>query len=235
MERFPWLHARESASLHSPSRPTANSLPPVSKTQLPSIANLTSSSLPIAQPTSALPLTTTFTPPASCLEQHLTQLPPPGYLIWANEPVPAANSTASACYPVEFLKEYKSASSGIVGSSVVPVLSPLVCPSNFCTMFAGEDNYVACCLSGYQFHRPDTTVDANRPGYGGRCYSDFVVRSTYIVTAYNTNGSSNIAIWTASTSGCSSLRPPPRRLCAFKTNTRLLHTTTKPEHSAIPH
>ncbi|KAF2473736.1 uncharacterized protein BDR25DRAFT_197584, partial [Lindgomyces ingoldianus] len=128
--------------------------------------------------------------------------------IWANEPIPAVNHTSSACYPSEFLKAYQSVPSGIVGSSVVPAMSPLVCPSNFCTMFAGDDNYVACCPSGFQFHRPDVTVDPKRPGYGGTCYSDFTVSSTYAVTAYNVSGATNLAIWTASTSGAQAYAHP---------------------------
>ncbi|KAF2268667.1 hypothetical protein CC78DRAFT_565168 [Lojkania enalia] len=152
-----------------------------------------------SQPTTVVPLTTTFTPPASCLENRLSQLPPPGFLIWANEPVPAQNMTRHDCYPSEFLRDYRSVTSGDIGSSVVPPMSPLVCPSHYCTLYAGSNNYVACCPSGYQFHRPDNTIDPNRPGYGGTCYSDFTVGSTYTVTAFNVSGDTNVAIWIAST------------------------------------
>jgi len=101
----------------------------------------------ISQPTSVIPLTATFTPPSSCFENLLTMMPPPGYMIWANEPVPVANQTVAACYPTEFLRDYKSVSSGDVGSSVVPAMSPFVCPQNYCTMFAEAKNYIACCPS----------------------------------------------------------------------------------------
>lgn len=100
-----------------------------------------------AQPTTTLALSTTFTPAASCAANKLTILPPPGYLIWANEPVPFPGTTVTDCYPSEFLKSYTSVSSGNVGSSVVPLMSPLVCPSNFCTQYLGDENYIACCPS----------------------------------------------------------------------------------------
>lgn len=101
----------------------------------------------ITQPTAFLPLTTTFTPPSSCQENRLTMLPPPGYFIWANEPVPFSNQTSSACHPPEFMKGYRSISSGNLGSSVVPAMSPFVCPANHCTMMTAADDYVACCPS----------------------------------------------------------------------------------------
>ncbi|KAF3065863.1 hypothetical protein GL218_09313 [Daldinia childiae] len=44
-------------------------------------------------------LTTTFTPPASCREVHLTQLSSPGYQLWLNEPQPVPNSKIGDCYP----------------------------------------------------------------------------------------------------------------------------------------
>lgn len=96
-------------------------------------------------PTTAIPLTTTFTPVPSCTENRLSQLPPPGYMIWANEPVPAANHTSSACYPEEFLRAYQSVSINAVGSSIVPAMDPLWCPMNYCTVLAAENSYVACC------------------------------------------------------------------------------------------
>jgi hypothetical protein len=99
------------------------------------------------QPTAVVALTTTFTPPASCLENRLTMMPPPGFMIWANEPVPFANQTVAACYPPGFLQHYTSVSSGDVGSSIAPAMSPFVCPQNYCTMFAEAKNYIACCPS----------------------------------------------------------------------------------------
>ncbi|KAF2202680.1 hypothetical protein GQ43DRAFT_303356 [Delitschia confertaspora ATCC 74209] len=160
------------------------------------------------QPTTRILLGTTFTPEPSCAENLLSQMPPPGYLIWANEPVPAANQTHSGCYPPEFLRQYTSVSSGDVGSSIVPAMQSLVCPVNWCTMIAGDNNYGVCCPSGYQFHRPDSTLIASRPGYGGTCYSDFTVSVTYTVTAYNVSGATMLAPWTASTSGAQAYAHP---------------------------
>jgi hypothetical protein len=101
----------------------------------------------IPQPTAIISLTTTFTPPSTCLENRLTMLPPPGYFIWVNEPMPAANHTSSACFPGQFLKSYQSVLSSTVGSSVVPAMAGLVCPSGYCTKLVAEDNYAACCPS----------------------------------------------------------------------------------------
>ena len=109
------------------------------------VASASTSSLPI-QPTVTIALSTTFTPPASCTLNRLTIEPPPVYLIWANEPVPFPNTTFSDCYPSEFLQSYTSVASGTLGSSVVPVMSPLVCPQNYCVEFV-RDKYMACCPS----------------------------------------------------------------------------------------
>ncbi|KAF2866436.1 hypothetical protein BDV95DRAFT_611889 [Massariosphaeria phaeospora] len=143
----------------------------------------------ITQSTKAIPLTTTFTAPPTCTVGMVTILPPPGYFIWANEPVPVANQMLSNCYPSEFMQSYTAVTSGSKVSSIVPAMSPLVCPDNYCTMFAGDNNYLACCPSGYQLHAPDSTVDTNRPAYGGTCYSDFSESSTYTVVAYDEKGS----------------------------------------------
>lgn len=57
------------------------------------------------------PLTTTFTPPLSCGEMHLTQLSSPGYEIWLNEPQPVPGSKFGECYPTEFAAGYTSGQS----------------------------------------------------------------------------------------------------------------------------
>lgn len=109
-------------------------------------------SLPtFAQPKEVIALTTTFTPRASCTENLLTILPSPGYQIWANEPVPFENQTSSACYPPAFLESYTSLNityeTTFKPSSIVPAMSPFVCPQNYCTQHAGAQNYLACCPS----------------------------------------------------------------------------------------
>jgi len=73
--------------------------------------------------------------------------------------------------------------------------------NDFVSLKKRGSNYIACCPSGYQLHRPDTTILQDRPGYGGTCYSDFTMGKTVYVTAYNATGATNLAAWTASTSG----------------------------------
>jgi hypothetical protein len=68
-------------------------------------------------------------------------------MIWANEPVPAPEQTSTACFPPQFLEKYRSISSGVAGSSVVPAMGGLACPVGYCTMLAAENNYAACCPS----------------------------------------------------------------------------------------
>ncbi|KAH7113244.1 hypothetical protein B0J11DRAFT_146054 [Dendryphion nanum] len=172
----------------------------------PTTANIVSSVL--RQPTTVIPLTTTFTPPATCTAGILSMLPPPGFLIWANEPIPARNQTSSACYPPEFMKAYTSISSERVGSSIVPAMGNLACPKSFCTVFAANNNYLACCPSGYKFHPPETMVDSSRPAYGGTCYSDFTVSSTYTIVAYDSAGESRTQQFIASTAGAQAYAHP---------------------------
>ncbi|KAI1451893.1 hypothetical protein F4805DRAFT_473005 [Annulohypoxylon moriforme] len=122
------------------------------------------------------PLTTTFTPPSSCGEMRLTQLSSPGYQLWLNEPQPISNSS----------------------SSVAPLFSPLVCPKGWTAAKTWTNGYIACCASGFLLHPPDTTVDPNRPAYGGTCYSNFQVGQTAEVTAYDSASVTATAEWVAS-------------------------------------
>ncbi|KAI8934303.1 hypothetical protein NX059_009042 [Plenodomus lindquistii] len=158
-----------------------------------------SSEASIAQPTITLALSATFTPAASCTSNKLTILPPPGYFMWANEPVPFEGRTITNCYPPEFLASYTSTTSGVFVSSIVPVMSPLVCPANFCTVRATDDNYIACCPSGYSFADPATPSIRDRPYYGGTCYSEFTLSQTVTVTKYDAEGRTNIEPWVATT------------------------------------
>lgn len=52
--------------------------------------------------------------------------------------------------------------------------------------------------SGFLFHPPDTTVDENRPGYGGTCYSNFEADQTVKVTVYNSASVTATIDWVAS-------------------------------------
>ena len=105
----------------------------------------------LRQPTTTLALSTTFTAPSSCAATHnINILPSPGYLIYWNEPFPAPGVTASDCYPKEFLKSYTAVPPSVtlaVGSSVVPAMSPLVCPEGWCTAMVGDGGYMGCCPS----------------------------------------------------------------------------------------
>ncbi|KAJ4989194.1 hypothetical protein SVAN01_05273 [Stagonosporopsis vannaccii] len=159
----------------------------------------------LAQPSTTLALSTTFTPPASCLlPSQVTILPSPGFLIWHNEPVPFPSSTHSACYPPQFLASYTSippTTSLALGSSIVPAMSPLVCPVGFCTGYVGEGNYLACCPSGYRFASTGTPVVQSRPAYGGVCYTDIPLGQELTALVYDTQGNTHQEVWKPTTTG----------------------------------
>jgi hypothetical protein len=159
----------------------------------------------LIQPTTTIALSTTFTPPASCtLESQINILPPPGQLLWWNEPVPYTSMTVSSCYPSEFLRSYTSiapTSDGALGSSIVPAMSSLVCPDNFCTQYAGANNYIACCPSGYKFTTTGAPIASDRPAYGGVCYTDIPLSQKLTAVVYDSTGSAHQEIWAPSTSG----------------------------------
>ncbi|EUC39782.1 hypothetical protein COCMIDRAFT_64563, partial [Bipolaris oryzae ATCC 44560] len=127
--------------------------------------------------------------------------------IWANEPVPFENTTFSDCYPSEFLQSYTSVTSGTLGSSMVPIMSPLVCPQDYCVEFV-RGEYMACCPFGYKLTPPEDPVIDSRPAYGGTCYSPFTVGATETVVAYDTDGSTRLQLWAASTSGSNAYAHP---------------------------
>ncbi|KAI1134201.1 hypothetical protein F5Y05DRAFT_399652 [Hypoxylon sp. FL0543] len=141
-------------------------------------------------------LTTTFSPPASCGQMHLTQLASPGYQIWLNEPEPVPGSKFGDCYPSDFIAGYTSVHNA--SSSIAPMFSPLVCPEGWETAKTWTNGYIACCASGFLLHPPDTTVDPNRPAYGGTCYSTFQADQTVTLTAYDTASVTATATWVAS-------------------------------------
>jgi hypothetical protein len=93
----------------------------------------------------AVPLTTTFFPPDSCNVGQLTQLAPPGYFIWLNEPVPVPGTTITDCYPSEFMEYYSTYRfDATTLQSRVPMMSPLVCPFGW-QVVSEQDDYQACC------------------------------------------------------------------------------------------
>ncbi|VUC29787.1 unnamed protein product [Clonostachys rosea] len=144
------------------------------------------------------PLTTTWTPPATCTESRLSMLASPGYELWNNEPAPVSGSKVTDCYPSQFIKRYTSAFNQ--SSSIAPLMSPLVCPKGWATARQWDNAYIVCCASGYQLTPPKTTIDADRPGYGGTCYSNFLVGQTATVTGYNATMVTATFPWVASSS-----------------------------------
>ncbi|KAI1075326.1 hypothetical protein F5B20DRAFT_560383 [Whalleya microplaca] len=143
-------------------------------------------------------LTTNFTPPSSCNEMRLTQLSSPGYQIWLNEPQPVPASKFGDCYPPGFIDGYTSIANA--SSSIAPMFSPLICPDTWTTAMERPNGYIACCASGFLLHPPDTTVDTNRPAYGGTCYSNFAVSQTVNVTQFDSAHVTATAEWVASAS-----------------------------------
>lgn len=115
-----------------------------------------------ATSSSVVALTTTFTPPASCADDHLTMLTAKSYQIWINEPAPLPGSLLSDCYPSEWVGSYSSAVGS--SSSMVPVMSPLVCPSGWKTQTANSwsSGYLACCAS---YVTPAQPISLRPPGY----------------------------------------------------------------------
>ncbi|KAI1489614.1 hypothetical protein F5X96DRAFT_640078 [Biscogniauxia mediterranea] len=152
-----------------------------------------------ATTTSAIPLTTTFIPPDDCNNGQLTMLSSPGYFIWLNEPVPVSESTFSSCYPSEFMKEYQTyhINPTTVGSRV-PLMSPLICPFGWETL-TSIDNYIACCPTNFLLSPPETTMDANRPAYGGTCYSDWTLGQTASVSAFGSSSYIGMTLASAKT------------------------------------
>ncbi|KAL1306931.1 hypothetical protein AAFC00_005573 [Neodothiora populina] len=130
---------------------------------------------------SAAALTTVFTPATTCSGLTFSA---PDYSIWYNEPVPAPTITESGCYPSQWLNGYTALST----SSVAPALSPLVCPLGWSTALKSTSNYIACCPTGYNVHPPASTVDKQRPVYGGLCFSEFLADVSLTVVEYNKTG-----------------------------------------------
>ncbi|KAI5917281.1 hypothetical protein F4810DRAFT_705032 [Camillea tinctor] len=149
--------------------------------------------------TSAIPLTTTFIPPDDCNNGQLTMVSSPGYFIWLNEPIPVPESTFSSCYPEEFMREYQTyhINPTTVGSRV-PLMSPLVCPFGWETI-TSINSYIACCPTNFLLAPPGTTMDANRPAYGGTCYSDWTLGQSTSVSAYGPSSYVGMTLASATT------------------------------------
>jgi hypothetical protein len=69
----------------------------------------------------------------------------------------------------------------------------------------------ACPLTtqrSYLFHPPDTTVDPERPGYGGTCYSDLPAKTNVPVIAFNEDGDTASKAFSQSVSGAQAFAHP---------------------------
>ncbi|KAI1402854.1 hypothetical protein F4819DRAFT_259949 [Hypoxylon fuscum] len=215
---------------------SSSGAPASSTTAAPSISYLT---------VTVKPLTTTFTPPASCGEMHLTQLSSPGYRIWLNEPLPVPGSRFGDCYPPGFIDGYTSdrrlrefrrpflLSTGLprglehgadldkwlyrllrlVSEFLVVKMSKCIVKyiHAWCKrkepktveddiMFEQVEHHVVRSNhsdSGFQLAPPTITVDANRPAYGGTCYSTFQADQTVNVTQYDSTSITATSIFIA--------------------------------------
>ncbi|RFU33042.1 hypothetical protein B7463_g3276, partial [Scytalidium lignicola] len=165
----------------------------------------------------------------------------PGFFIWANEPVPVPATTMSECYPREFLESYTSVpsfSSGsivIPASSIVPALSPFICPEAWNTVLT-EGSYIACCPIGYNLH-PPTNGQSSRPAYGGTCFSDFTLSQEVQVTVYNNASVTSTINFIASTTPAQAFAHPidgwSLALATSATNSTQSHSTSKSHTGAI--
>ncbi|KAI0201790.1 hypothetical protein F4808DRAFT_423793 [Astrocystis sublimbata] len=136
---------------------------------------------------SAVPLTTAFMPPDSCNEAQLTMLSSPANYVWLNEPIPVPGTTISDCYPPEFMKYYTTYHHDTTNvGSLVPLMSPLVCPFGWHGVMTGTAPfYQACCPVGFSLAVPTTALQVqSRPAYGGTCYSDWPQGSSAYVKVY---------------------------------------------------
>jgi len=127
-------------------------------------------------------LSTTFTPPATCTQDHLTELPTPYYYVYLNYPDPIPATTFTDCYPSQFISSYFSQQSV---TTPLAAFEPFICPVGYVevSVHPSAAGYLACCPSGFAL-APPSSVIASRPAYGGTCYSDI---STVLVTAYGTD------------------------------------------------
>ncbi|KAE9962531.1 hypothetical protein BLS_000211 [Venturia inaequalis] len=142
----------------------------------------------------AFALSTTFTPPATCTENHFTMLERLDYRIYKNYPDPAG-TILTDCYPTQYLSSYFSQ---MEVKTPLPPIAPIVCPVGYTTATSLDNGYRAFCPSGFSLAAPSASSIATRPAYGATCYSDI---KSLLVTSYNSAGSVATSTWTAQSTG----------------------------------
>jgi hypothetical protein len=143
---------------------------------------------------SAFAISTTFTPPATCTEQHLTMMERLAYEIWMNYPDPVDGTTITDCYPSPWMSSYLEQETA---TTPLPAISPIVCPVGYGQVLS-TNGYIACCPSSFLLASPTKNAISTRPGYGGTCYTDI---STVVVTGYDNSSVTATSTWAASESG----------------------------------
>ncbi|TLD38081.1 hypothetical protein E2P81_ATG03756 [Venturia nashicola] len=139
-------------------------------------------------------LSTTFTPPATCTENHFTMLERLDYRIYKNYPDPAG-TIITDCYPTQYLSSYFSQ---MQVKTPLPAIAPINCPIGYETATSMENGYRAFCPSGFSLAAPSASFIASRPAYGATCYSDI---KSLLVTSYNAAGAVATSTWTAESTG----------------------------------
>lgn len=79
--------------------------------------------------------------------------------------------------------------------------------------------------SGFTLALPTSTVNSDRPAYGGTCYSDFALGAVATVTMYNSSALSMTTEWTASTTPAQAYAHPIDGIAADYTPSATTTTT----------
>jgi hypothetical protein len=95
-------------------------------------------------PNSIFAISTTFTPPATCTDHHLTLIESLEYEIWFNYPDPVPNTWITDCYPSQYVSSYLAAAAL---PTPPPANSPFVCPVGYETILSTRGGYIACYSS----------------------------------------------------------------------------------------
>ncbi|OBT60866.1 hypothetical protein VE03_09694 [Pseudogymnoascus sp. 23342-1-I1] len=125
-------------------------------------------------------LTTTFTPPAKCTQETLTQMAYSSNGIWDNAIIPVPTSTVTSCYPTQFAD---SVIASAVYSTILPPFAELVCPYNWEASYFNS-TYLICCPPNFNLFLPNES-NANRPGLNATCTSHIYANALMDITSYD--------------------------------------------------